>query len=71
MTDAEFDFVSALLKQRSGLTLTKDKIYLLETRLAPIARKHGLADLSALIAALRAGGAAALTADAVEAMTTN
>lgn len=71
MTDAEFDFVSALLKQRSGLTLTKDKIYLLETRLAPIARKHGLADLSALIAALRAGGAAALAADAVEAMTTN
>lgn len=71
MTDPEFDFIAALLKKRSGLTLTKDKHYLLDTRLTPVARKHGLSDLSALISALQTGGTPALEGDVVEAMTTN
>lgn len=71
MTDTEFAFIAALLKSRSGLTLTKDKVYLLDTRLLPVARKYGLGGLSALVAALQTGGAEALTGDVVEAMTTN
>ncbi len=42
-----------ILKDRSGLIITLDKIYLLETRLAPVLRKHGLPDLDALAAAVR------------------
>ena len=71
MTEAEFAFIAGLLKERSGLTLTKDKTYLLETRLLPVARKHALSGLPELIAAVQAGRSEALTAAVVEAMTTN
>lgn len=71
MNDSELDFMAALLKQNSGLIVSKDKIYLLENRLAPIARLHGFSGLSTLIEALRGKPAAALVEDVVEAMTTN
>jgi chemotaxis protein methyltransferase CheR len=66
----DFDFVSKLIKSRSGLVLTQDKFYLLESRLMPIARKRGLKDLGELIGALR-GMDRTLVEDVVEAMTTN
>ncbi|RCK43444.1 chemotaxis protein CheR [Thalassospira profundimaris] len=66
----DFDFVSKLIKSRSGLVLTQDKFYLLESRLMPIARKRGLKDLGELIGALR-GMDRTLIEDVVEAMTTN
>lgn len=71
MNDSELDFMAALLKQHSGLIISKDKIYLLENRLAPIARLHGFSGLSALIESLRSKPSASLTEDVVEAMTTN
>ena len=42
MTGADFIFIAALLKERSGLIITPDKGYLLETRLGPIVRERGL-----------------------------
>ena len=48
-----------------------DKIYLLETRLAPILKRENLRDLNALAEQLRGRGADALARDVVEAMTTN
>ncbi|MFN4281521.1 MAG: CheR family methyltransferase [Alphaproteobacteria bacterium] len=71
MNDSELDFMAALLKQSSGLIVSKDKVYLLENRLAPIARLHGFSGLTTLIEALRGKPAAALVEDVVEAMTTN
>jgi chemotaxis protein methyltransferase CheR len=71
MNDSELDFMAALLKQHSGLIVSKDKVYLLENRLAPIARLHGFSGLSTLIEALRAKPNTALVEDVVEAMTTN
>jgi chemotaxis protein methyltransferase CheR len=71
MNDSELDFMAGLLKQHSGLIVSKDKIYLLENRLAPIARLHGFSGLGSLIDALRAKPTAALIEDVVEAMTTN
>ncbi len=71
MNDSELDFMAALLKQNSGLIVSKDKVYLLENRLAPIARLHGFSGLTTLIEALRAKPAATLIEDVVEAMTTN
>ena len=38
----DFEFVSQLLRKRAGIVLTGDKMYLLESRLAPLARKEGL-----------------------------
>jgi chemotaxis protein methyltransferase CheR len=71
MKAEDFDFVAALLKERSGLVLTRDKAYLLESRLLPVARKWNHASLDQLAAALRARSSADLLRDVVEAMTTN
>ncbi len=61
--------LSAMLKARSGLTLGPDKLYLLETRLAPLLRREKLSGLDELAARCRPGSA--LEADIVDAMTTN
>lgn len=71
MTPIEYDFLRALLKERSGLVLTSEKHYLLESRLLPVVRKHGLAGLGDLVQKLRGRGAESLAVDVVEAMTTN
>ena len=42
MTLGDFDFVRGLLKRRSGLMLSADKQYLLESRLLPVAQRRGL-----------------------------
>lgn len=67
----DFDMLAALLKQRSGLMLTKDKAYLLETRLMPVARKHGMKDLEHLCCEVRMRKTPKLLTDITEAMTTN
>jgi chemotaxis protein methyltransferase CheR len=67
-----FDTFAALLKSRSGLVIGPDKLYLLETRLAPILKRERLRDLAALAERLRAvPGAENLVHEVVEAMTTN
>lgn len=67
----EFDFISGLLKQRSGLALTPDKGYLLDTRLTPIAKANGMADIRELISKLRGNPSAPLAYQVIESMTTN
>ena len=71
MTPLEYDFLRKSLKERSGLVLSADKQYLVESRLLPIARKSGLANLGELVAALRRGDNECLMTMVVEAMTTN
>ena len=71
MTGADFDFIRKLLKERSGLMLSADKQYLVESRLMPVAQRNRIASLSELAARLRAGTDEALIAQVVEAMTTN
>lgn len=71
MTPSDFDYVCQYLKERSGLVLTSEKTYLVESRLGPIARKRGLNGLVPLIQKLRSGGDATLEREVVEAMTTN
>ena len=71
MTPDELTFMINLLKQRSGLTLTPEKAYLIESRLTPIARAKEFADLSALVAALRGNPPQDLLVEITEAMTTN
>lgn len=71
LSSDEFEFISGLLKQRSGLALTPDKVYLLETRLTPLAKANGMADIRVLIAKLRSNPGATIVYQVVEAMTTN
>lgn len=71
MRPDDFDFIAKLLKERSGLLLGRDKVYLLESRLTPIARRRGLESLGDLIAHMRRERDEALVRQVVEAMTTN
>ena len=71
MTPENYRFVCDLLKRESGLVLTEDKGYLLESRLMPVARKWQLADLDAVADKLKAEPKGATTRDVVDAMTTN
>ena len=45
---AAFQTFATLLKSRSGLVIGPDKLYLLETRLAPILKREHLRDLAML-----------------------
>ncbi|WP_319775153.1 protein-glutamate O-methyltransferase CheR [Breoghania sp.] len=71
MTPTEFNFLKTFLKTRSGLMLSNEKQYLVESRLLPVARKAGMSTLSELISKVQRGGNAALEKEVVEAMTTN
>ena len=71
LSSGAFDTFATLLKGRSGLVIGPDKLYLLETRLAPILKREQLRDLAALADRLRAPSAEPLIRQVVEAMTTN
>ncbi len=71
MSPEDFDLLTGILRERSGLSLTKEKMYLLENRLAPVARRNGHEDLDELVKALRLKKDEPLLRDITEAMTTN
>jgi len=72
MNRAAFDFFADLLRRESGLNLTPEKAYLLESRLLPLAQDRGLAGVEALAVQLRrAADNKALRQAVVEAMVTH
>jgi chemotaxis protein methyltransferase CheR len=71
VTPLDYDFLRKCLKERSGLVLSADKQYLVESRLLPVARKAGVANLGELVAKLKDAREPALMSTVVEAMTTN
>jgi chemotaxis protein methyltransferase CheR len=60
-----------VVRARSGLVLTEDQAYLVESRLTPLARRLGFPSLAALMAAVRQPASEALLDAVTEAMTTN
>jgi chemotaxis protein methyltransferase CheR len=70
MTEQEYAFVAKLLRDRCALVLDPGKEYLLETRLGPVARKHGIASVTELIGKLRLDAIDGLSTEVVEAMVT-
>jgi chemotaxis protein methyltransferase CheR len=71
VTPADYEFLRSFLKSRSGLMLSNDKQYLIESRLSPIARKQGMSGISELVNKLKAPGSEQLAVQVTEAMTTN
>jgi chemotaxis protein methyltransferase CheR len=71
MTPQDFAYLRKMLRERSGLMLHAEKQYLAESRVLPVARRHGLVSLGDLIAKVRERPHAPLCAEVVEAMTTN
>jgi chemotaxis protein methyltransferase CheR len=71
MSDDDFQVLTGLLRRESGLVVGRDKTYLLESRLVPVARRFGLAGVAGIAGALRGRPDPALVGAVVEAMTTN
>jgi chemotaxis protein methyltransferase CheR len=70
VTPADYDYLRKFLKERSGLDLSPDKQYLVESRLLPLARRASLPGIPDLVLKIR-NGDGRLATDVVEAMTTN
>jgi chemotaxis protein methyltransferase CheR len=70
VTPLDYEFLRKLLRERSGLDLSSDKQYLVDSRLIPLARRVGLSGIAELVAKIKTGSDA-LTSEVVEAMTTN
>jgi len=70
VTPVDYEYLRKFLKERSGLDLSADKQYLVESRLLPLARKASLPGIPDLVLKIR-NGDGRLATDVVEAMTTN
>ncbi|MCF8465906.1 MAG: protein-glutamate O-methyltransferase [Sneathiella sp.] len=71
MNSQDFQLFGEIVRSRSGLVLTEEKVYLLESRLVPLARRRGLESLENLAEEVRRHRDERLLAEITEAMTTN
>jgi chemotaxis protein methyltransferase CheR len=69
--ESDFQYVRDLVLRRSAIVLEQGKEYLVEARLAPVAREAGVGTIPALVEALRRAPSGPLATTVVEAMTTN
>jgi chemotaxis protein methyltransferase CheR len=70
VTPSDYEYLRKILKEHSGLDLSADKQYLIESRLLPLSRKSGLPGIDELVQKMK-GGSTSIIAQVVEAMTTN
>ncbi len=66
-----FQYICNLVRSKSAIVLEPAKMYLVESRLNPVARDNGFESLDALVVALQRPGSQKLTQTVIEAMTTN
>jgi chemotaxis protein methyltransferase CheR len=71
MKQDNFNWLCRYLLDNTGLVLGPDKLYLVESRLSPVARKFNTGDLDGLAETLRSGKNAELQRDVIDAMMTN
>lgn len=71
LSRASFEFVRTLLRERSAHFLEDDKVYLVETRLFAVAKRHGFPSVEELVLHLQSQKKEGLLAEIVEAMTIN
>lgn len=66
-----FEYLTRFIREKSAIVLEPSKLYLLESRLMPVARDNGLASLPDLVTALKRPGSRDLSQQVINAMTTN
>lgn len=71
LTASSFDYVRDLVARESAITLDDRQHYLVQSRLAPLARALGVASVDDLVATVRVRDDRGLRAQIVDAMTTN
>ena len=70
LTATDYAFLSDFLSRRSGLSITSEKTYLIESRLKPVALRLGFKNATDLVRGLRSADEA-LSRVVIDAMTTN
>lgn len=68
MTPKERDFVAGLCAARAGLSIDTDRAYLIESRMAVVARREGFASITELVRAVRDRGEEPLVWAVIEAL---
>lgn len=71
VSDSDFRFLAACLRDRAGFVLESDKIYLVETRLDNVLARHGMSSISELVVEMRAASHDGLERQFIEAMLNN
>ena len=71
LTPDSISFVCTTVRDRAAIELDVSKSYLIEARLAPVARQHGFESIADLIQGIRSRRRPELESSLVEAMTTN
>ncbi|MBT6095301.1 MAG: protein-glutamate O-methyltransferase CheR [Rhodospirillaceae bacterium] len=71
MKPENFQYMATLAKERSGLVLKEDKVYLLDSRLMPLARRKNIETLDEFVEAIRRNNDFNEQTEVVEALTTN
>ncbi|MBS3940136.1 MAG: protein-glutamate O-methyltransferase CheR [Actinobacteria bacterium] len=71
LTPTDLVYLRELIRERSAIVIDESKGYLLESRLAPVARRNGHNSLTELVARLRLDHTGPLHDLVVDAMTTN
>jgi chemotaxis protein methyltransferase CheR len=71
MTDNDFAFLRKFLLERSGLSLSAEKRYLVDSRLLPLCRRRQIASITALVERLKSQRDADIERAVIEAMMTN
>jgi chemotaxis protein methyltransferase CheR len=71
LSSTDFAFVANLVRRESAIVLGPDKEYLIEARLLPVAREHGVDNVAELVAWFQRSPDARVRQRVVEALTTN
>jgi chemotaxis protein methyltransferase CheR len=69
MKPDEVEFLVELMRKRAGHDVDRDKTYLMESRLSPVARREGFGSIREMLGAIRQRGDERLVWAVVEAMT--
>jgi chemotaxis protein methyltransferase CheR len=67
----DFDYIANLVRDTAAIVLESEKVYLVEARLVPVARREGFESIGELIKKVRGASGSPLRQKIVEAMTTN
>ena len=71
ISQKHISYLTDYLRRESGLVLNESKLYLLRTRMLPLARDHGFEVLDDMVDAIRRNERGELAAKLIDAMTTN
>ncbi len=71
LSQADFEYLARFVLEKSSISLGNDKMYLLESRLAPLCRQYGIDNLSEIVASIRQNPKSKLSNSVVDAVTTN